>query len=94
MDGNITMGFYNTNIMSRKVYISSSNYLKNMGVASSFSISLLVNDELWGLIACHNYSPKFIDFKANKELFSHFNLFLVELVRLISKIYIVLYFKI
>ncbi|RZK20221.1 MAG: GAF domain-containing protein, partial [Flavobacterium sp.] len=41
-------------------------YLKNMGVASSFSISLLVNDELWGLIACHNYSPKFIDFKARE----------------------------
>lgn len=38
-------------------------YLKNMGVASSFSISLIVKGELWGLIACHNYSPKFIDYK-------------------------------
>jgi deoxyribodipyrimidine photolyase-like uncharacterized protein len=37
MDGNITMGFYNTNIMSRKVYISSSNYLKNMGVYSKLN---------------------------------------------------------
>ncbi|SFF45275.1 Bacteriophytochrome (light-regulated signal transduction histidine kinase) [Pedobacter antarcticus] len=37
-------------------------YLKNMGVASSFSISLLCKGELWGLIACHNYTPKFIDF--------------------------------
>ena len=36
-------------------------YLKNMGVAASFSISLLSHGELWGLIACHNYSPKFID---------------------------------
>lgn len=41
-------------------------YLKNMGVASSFSISLLLNGELWGLIACHNYSPKFIDYKARE----------------------------
>lgn len=39
-------------------------YLKNMGVASSFSISLLAHDELWGLIACHNYSPRFINYKA------------------------------
>jgi chemotaxis family two-component system sensor kinase Cph1 len=39
-------------------------YLKNMGVESSFSISLLYKKELWGLIACHNYSPRFIDYKA------------------------------
>src|SRR5690606_9860530 len=36
----------------------------NMGVDSSFSISILAHGELWGLIACHNYIPKFIDFKA------------------------------
>lgn len=41
-------------------------YLKNMGVSSSFSISLLAKGELWGLIACHNYSPKFIDYKARE----------------------------
>lgn len=39
-------------------------YLKNMGVASSFSISILVNNELWGLIACHNLTPRFISYKA------------------------------
>lgn len=38
-------------------------YLKNMGVASSFSISLILNGELWGLVACHNYTPKFIEYK-------------------------------
>lgn len=41
-------------------------YLKNMGVASSFSISLKLKDELWGLIACHNYTPRFIDFKSRE----------------------------
>ncbi|MDT3401647.1 ATP-binding protein [Mucilaginibacter terrae] len=41
-------------------------YLKNMGVASSFSISLLYKNELWGLIACHNYTPRFINFKARE----------------------------
>lgn len=39
-------------------------YLKNMGVESSFSISLIAHGELWGLVACHNYSPRFIDYKA------------------------------
>lgn len=38
-------------------------YLKNMGVASSFSISIVCRDKLWGLIACHNYLPRFINYK-------------------------------
>ena len=32
-------------------------YLKNMGVQSSFSISLISENELWGLIACHHDMP-------------------------------------
>lgn len=32
-------------------------YLKNMGVGASLSISIIVDDELWGLFACHHYSP-------------------------------------
>lgn len=39
-------------------------YLKNMGVQSSFSISLVSKGELWGLIACHSYTPKFINYRA------------------------------
>jgi chemotaxis family two-component system sensor kinase Cph1 len=31
-------------------------YLQNMGVRASMSISLLRDDQLWGLIACHHYS--------------------------------------
>jgi chemotaxis family two-component system sensor kinase Cph1 len=31
-------------------------YLQNMGVHASMSISLLQDDKLWGLIACHHYS--------------------------------------
>jgi light-regulated signal transduction histidine kinase (bacteriophytochrome) len=33
-------------------------YLRNMGVAASMSISVIVDGELWGLIACHHYQPK------------------------------------
>jgi light-regulated signal transduction histidine kinase (bacteriophytochrome) len=31
-------------------------YLQNMGVRASMSISLLRDEQLWGLIACHHYS--------------------------------------
>lgn len=33
-------------------------YLDNMGVAASMSISLLKDKQLWGLIACHHNTPK------------------------------------
>ncbi|MDE1158673.1 MAG: HWE histidine kinase domain-containing protein [Neorhizobium sp.] len=33
-------------------------YLGNMGVSASMSVSIIVDGELWGLIACHHYSPK------------------------------------
>lgn len=32
-------------------------YLRNMGVAASMSISIIVNGQLWGLIACHHDTP-------------------------------------
>jgi light-regulated signal transduction histidine kinase (bacteriophytochrome)/CheY-like chemotaxis protein len=35
-------------------------YLRNMGVAASMSISIVLDGELWGLIACHHYSPKIL----------------------------------
>ncbi len=39
-------------------------YLQNMEVGASFSISLIFKDELWGLIACHNQTAKFIDYNS------------------------------
>ncbi len=33
-------------------------YLKNMGVGATLTISLIHNKKLWGLIACHHYSAK------------------------------------
>lgn len=38
-------------------------YLKNMGVTASMSISVLKNKKLWGLIACHHYSPKYVPYE-------------------------------
>jgi len=33
-------------------------YLRNMGIDASMSISIIIGGELWGLIACHHYSPR------------------------------------
>lgn len=33
-------------------------YLRNMGVAASLSISIIVEGRLWGLIACHHDEPR------------------------------------
>lgn len=32
-------------------------YLRNMGVRTSLSFAIIVDDRLWGLIACHNSKP-------------------------------------
>ena len=36
-------------------------YLKNMGVAATLTVSLVVKGRLWGLIACHHHSAKKLD---------------------------------
>ena len=41
-------------------------YLKNMGVGASMSVSLLLRDELWGLIACHNTTPRIVPYEAQE----------------------------
>lgn len=38
-------------------------YLKNMNVTASMSISLVRDKQLWGLIACHHHSPKFVTYE-------------------------------
>lgn len=43
-------------------------YLKNMGVQSSMSISIVLNGQLWGLIACHHMQEKIIAFENMKLL--------------------------
>ncbi|WP_432713309.1 ATP-binding protein [Pedobacter sp.] len=56
-----------TNSQLRAVSPIHIQYLKNMGVASSFSISLMYKEELWGLIACHSYTPRMIDYKSRES---------------------------
>lgn len=45
-------------------------YLRNMGVAASASISIMVGGKLWGLIACHHHTPRPLDF-VEREMCKH-----------------------
>ena len=49
-------------------------YLRNMGVASSMSVSVVVDGTLWGLIACHHNSPKVLSapLRVATELFAQY----------------------
>ncbi|KJF68336.1 HWE histidine kinase domain-containing protein [Rhizobium nepotum] len=49
-------------------------YLRNMGVAASMSISVIVDGALWGLIACHHYSPRVLTMPVRiaAEMFGEF----------------------
>ncbi|MFZ2996908.1 HWE histidine kinase domain-containing protein [Sphingobium sp.] len=46
-------------------------YLRNMGVGASLSISIVVEGRLWGLFACHHYAPRLPTFaqRSAAELF-------------------------
>ncbi len=37
-------------------------YLRNMGVQSSLTVSIVARQQLWGLIACHHSSPHHVDY--------------------------------
>lgn len=38
------------------------DYLRNMGVGATFTLSILVDGRLWGLVACHHHTPRAIGF--------------------------------
>ena len=42
-------------------------YLKNMGVAASMSISLVHDGRLWGLVACHHRSPRYLPYAVRQN---------------------------
>jgi chemotaxis family two-component system sensor kinase Cph1 len=61
-------------------------YLANMGVVGSMSLSLVLRGQLWGLIACHHYAPRHLPHRLREAcaLFaemtsSHLEMKLIEL---------------
>ncbi|MEB3230301.1 MAG: ATP-binding protein [Leptolyngbyaceae bacterium] len=50
----------------RSPYPCHIEYLHNMGVAASLTISLMKDNKLWGLIACHHRTPKQVPYELRK----------------------------
>ena len=55
-------------------------YLKNMGVEASMSVSIMQGGKLWGLMACHHYSPHHLSYsiRTAAELFGEFFAYLLQ----------------
>ncbi|WGH79543.1 HWE histidine kinase domain-containing protein [Jannaschia ovalis] len=54
-------------------------YLRNMGVAASMSVSILRGGELWGLFACHHRTPHYVDYETRSAVELFAQLFTYEL---------------
>ncbi len=54
----------------RAVHPAHLQYLRNMGVMTSFSVSIMARGQLWGLVVCHHLSQKALSF-ADRHLCEH-----------------------
>ena len=54
-------------------------YLRNMEVRASMSVSILRDGRLWGLIACHHPEPHYIDYETRSAVELFIRLFSFEL---------------
>lgn len=55
-----------TQSILRSAYSCHREYLHNMGVGASLTISLMKDQKLWGLIACHHRTPKPVPYELRK----------------------------
>ncbi|WP_245413631.1 HWE histidine kinase domain-containing protein [Mangrovicella endophytica] len=55
-------------------------YLKNMGVGASMSVSIIIDGALWGLFALHHYTPRYLsmELRSTIELFGQMVSFMIE----------------
>jgi light-regulated signal transduction histidine kinase (bacteriophytochrome)/CheY-like chemotaxis protein len=55
-------------------------YLRNMGVKASMSVSIMRRGRLWGLMACHHYAPLRLSYSVRTaaELFGEFFSYLLD----------------
>jgi light-regulated signal transduction histidine kinase (bacteriophytochrome) len=55
-------------------------YLRNMKVRASMSVSIIIRGELWGLFACHHREPLYIDYERRTalELLAQFYAYEIE----------------
>ena len=55
-------------------------YLANMGVRATLAISIVTRGELWGMLVCHNYSPRIVSYEMRTaaELFAQLFAFTLD----------------
>jgi light-regulated signal transduction histidine kinase (bacteriophytochrome) len=53
--------------ISRSVSPIHLEYLRNMGVTATLTISILIDKQLWGLVSCHHHSPKYLGHMKRRE---------------------------
>jgi light-regulated signal transduction histidine kinase (bacteriophytochrome)/CheY-like chemotaxis protein len=56
--------------MLRSISPMHTQYLQNMGVASTLTLSLLVDGRLWGLIACHHRQPTALPLRLRRACYA------------------------
>ncbi len=56
-------------------------YLRNMGVGASMSASIIQDERLWGLFACHHLSPRYIGYEQRSAIELFTQLFNYELAK-------------
>ncbi|PWJ22155.1 HWE histidine kinase domain-containing protein [Jannaschia seohaensis] len=54
-------------------------YLRNMGTRASMSSSIIRNNALWGLFACHHMTPRYVDYERRSAIELFTQLFNYEL---------------
>ncbi|MEO1640115.1 MAG: HWE histidine kinase domain-containing protein [Pseudomonadota bacterium] len=57
-------------------------YLRNMGVHASMSVSILRQGKLWGLFACHHRTPRYINYETRSAVELYAQLFNYELAQI------------
>ncbi len=60
-------------------------YLQNMGVRATLTISIIINHQLWGLVACHHHTPKYTNSRL-RNLLEHFGHLLAHQIQIIKEI--------
>lgn len=55
-----------THSILRSAFPCHTEYLHNMGVGASLTISLIKDGRLWGIIACHHRTPKIVPYELRK----------------------------
>lgn len=68
---------FDNNISSEDIDLSGCNsrsvspihlqYMRNMGVAATLTLSILIDKQLWGMVSCHHSSPYKLDFQRRKQ---------------------------